>query len=131
MDLIMTGISASERQRRENLVAATRNLIMEKMQLGGPSMRMTEVKTPLLCGPASFFAIIISYPSCELSIVLIGAQLLEEMRKQSSMEIQLHDVSRNCSLHYFVCLYCTSMAHANTSAWKLVTASWCSWHSDD
>ncbi|GJN18689.1 hypothetical protein PR202_gb05877 [Eleusine coracana subsp. coracana] len=40
MDLIMTGISASERQRRENLVAATRNLIMEKMQLGGPSMRM-------------------------------------------------------------------------------------------
>ncbi|RLN22648.1 DNA replication licensing factor MCM4 [Panicum miliaceum] len=60
MDLIMTGISASERQRRENLVAATRNLIMEKMQLGGPSMRMTE--------------------------------LLEEMRKQSSMEIHLHDL---------------------------------------
>jgi DNA replication licensing factor MCM4 len=44
MDLIMTGISASERQRRENLVAATRNLIMETMQLGGPSMRMIEVK---------------------------------------------------------------------------------------
>nr|CAB3473261.1 unnamed protein product [Digitaria exilis] len=60
MDLIMTGISASERQRRENLVAATRNLIMEKMQLGGPSMRMSE--------------------------------LLEEMRKQSSMEILLHDL---------------------------------------
>jgi len=50
MDLIMTGISASERQRRENLVAATRNLIMEKMQLGGPSMRMTEVKKPFALG---------------------------------------------------------------------------------
>ena len=43
MDLIMTGISASERQRRENLVAATRNHIVEKMQVGGPSMRMIEV----------------------------------------------------------------------------------------
>ncbi|TVU34032.1 hypothetical protein EJB05_15853 [Eragrostis curvula] len=60
MDLIMTGISASERQRRDNLVAATRNLIVEKMQLGGPSMRMIE--------------------------------LLEELRKQSSMEIHLHDL---------------------------------------
>uniref|UniRef100_A0A0A9EA39 Uncharacterized protein n=1 Tax=Arundo donax TaxID=35708 RepID=A0A0A9EA39_ARUDO len=60
MDLIMTGISASERLRRENLVAATRNLIMEKMQLGGPSMRMVE--------------------------------LLEELRKQSSMEIHLHEL---------------------------------------
>ncbi|KAG0538007.1 hypothetical protein BDA96_03G198700 [Sorghum bicolor] len=60
MDLIMTGISASERQRRENLVSATRNLIVEKMQLGGPSMRMIE--------------------------------LLEELRKQSSMEIHLHEL---------------------------------------
>jgi DNA replication licensing factor MCM4 len=43
MDLIMTGVSASERQRRDNLVVAIRNLMMEKMQIGGPSMRMTEV----------------------------------------------------------------------------------------
>lgn len=43
MDLITTGISASERLRRENLLLATRNIIMEKMQLGGPSMRMLEV----------------------------------------------------------------------------------------
>jgi DNA replication licensing factor MCM4 len=56
MDLIMTGISASERQRRENLVAATRNLIMEKMQLGGPSMRMIEVKKPLLFLHLSLFS---------------------------------------------------------------------------
>lgn len=56
MDLIMTGISASERQRRENLVAATRNLIAEKMQLGGPSMRMIEVKKHLLvCYPFPCF----------------------------------------------------------------------------
>jgi DNA replication licensing factor MCM4 len=60
MDLIMTGVSASERQRRDNLVAAVRNLMMEKMQIGGPSMRMTE--------------------------------LLEEVRKQSSMEVHLHDI---------------------------------------
>lgn len=43
MDLITTGISASERLRRENLVSATRNMIMEKMQLGGSSMRLLEV----------------------------------------------------------------------------------------
>ncbi|KAH7517765.1 hypothetical protein FEM48_Zijuj09G0099100 [Ziziphus jujuba var. spinosa] len=43
MDLITTGISASERLRRENLLLATRNIIMEKMQLGGPSMRMLEL----------------------------------------------------------------------------------------
>lgn len=67
MDLIMTGISASERQRRENLVAATRNLIAEKMQLGGPSMRMIEVKKPLWVA-ASFLVFIISCPSSELSI---------------------------------------------------------------
>lgn len=44
MDLITTGISASERMRRENLLTATRNLVMDKMQLGGPSTRLTEVK---------------------------------------------------------------------------------------
>lgn len=43
MDLINTGISASERMRRENLVSSARNIIMEKMQLGGPSMRLLEV----------------------------------------------------------------------------------------
>ncbi|KAM6581506.1 hypothetical protein CsatA_005280 [Cannabis sativa] len=43
MDLITTGVSASERMRRENLLSATRNLIMEKMQLGGPSMRLLEI----------------------------------------------------------------------------------------
>lgn len=42
MDLIMTGISASERMKRENLVSATRNLIMDKMQIGG-SIRVPEV----------------------------------------------------------------------------------------
>ena len=44
MDLITTGISASERMRRENLLTATRNLVMDKMQLGGPSTRLIEVK---------------------------------------------------------------------------------------
>ncbi|KAG8643959.1 hypothetical protein MANES_11G087401v8 [Manihot esculenta] len=43
MDLITTGVSASERMRRENLVSATRNIIMEKLQLGGPSMRLLEL----------------------------------------------------------------------------------------
>ncbi|XP_058079243.1 DNA replication licensing factor MCM4 [Magnolia sinica] len=60
MDLITTGVSASERMRRENLVAAARNLIMEKMQLGGPSTRLMD--------------------------------LLEELRKQSSAEINLNDL---------------------------------------
>ncbi|KAJ8498346.1 hypothetical protein OPV22_008898 [Ensete ventricosum] len=60
MDLIMTGISASERTRRENLVAATRNLVMERLQLGGPSTRIIE--------------------------------LLEELRKQSSIEVHLNDL---------------------------------------
>ena len=56
MDLIMTGISASERTRRENLVAATRNLVMEKLQLGGPSTRLTEVyKLILLVGIITVF----------------------------------------------------------------------------
>ncbi|KAL5563098.1 hypothetical protein UlMin_032845 [Ulmus minor] len=43
MDLITTGISASERMRRESLISAIRNIIMEKMQLGGPSMRLLEL----------------------------------------------------------------------------------------
>ncbi|WCJ40922.1 DNA replication licensing factor MCM4 [Euphorbia peplus] len=43
MDLITTGVSASERLRRENLVSATRNVIMEKLQLGGHSMRLLEL----------------------------------------------------------------------------------------
>jgi hypothetical protein len=65
MDLIMTGISASERQRRNDLVAATRNLIVEKMQLGGPSMHMIEVKERNL---TSFLVFIMSCLSSELSI---------------------------------------------------------------
>ncbi|KAH7850749.1 hypothetical protein Vadar_002475 [Vaccinium darrowii] len=43
MDLITTGVSASERMRRENLLSATRNIIMEKMQIGGPSSRLLEL----------------------------------------------------------------------------------------
>ncbi|KAF8377891.1 hypothetical protein HHK36_031279 [Tetracentron sinense] len=43
MDLITTGVSASERMRRENLLSATRNIIMEKLQLGGPSTRLLEL----------------------------------------------------------------------------------------
>ncbi|XP_010268614.1 PREDICTED: DNA replication licensing factor MCM4 [Nelumbo nucifera] len=43
MDLITTGVSASERMRRENLLLATRNIIMEKMQLGGSSTRLLEL----------------------------------------------------------------------------------------
>ncbi|KAG6651704.1 DNA replication licensing factor MCM4 [Carya illinoinensis] len=43
MDLITTGVSASERMRRESLLSTTRNIIMEKMQLGGPSMRLLEL----------------------------------------------------------------------------------------
>ncbi|KAJ6409804.1 hypothetical protein OIU84_009319 [Salix udensis] len=43
MDLITTGVSASERMRRENLASAARNLITEKMQLEGPSMRLPEL----------------------------------------------------------------------------------------
>ncbi|XP_023003028.1 DNA replication licensing factor MCM4-like [Cucurbita maxima] len=43
MDLITTGVSASERMRRETILSATHNIIMEKMQLGGPSMRLTEL----------------------------------------------------------------------------------------
>ncbi|KAK7404412.1 hypothetical protein VNO78_05290 [Psophocarpus tetragonolobus] len=43
MDLITTGVSASERMRRESLLHATRNLIMDRMQIGGPSMRLLEL----------------------------------------------------------------------------------------
>ncbi|KAF7841021.1 DNA replication licensing factor MCM4 [Senna tora] len=43
MDLITTGVSASERMRRESLLQATRNIIMEKLQIGGPSMRLLEL----------------------------------------------------------------------------------------
>ncbi|KZV53364.1 hypothetical protein F511_06506 [Dorcoceras hygrometricum] len=43
MDLITTGVSASERMRRENLVSTVRSIIMEKMQLGGPSIRLLEL----------------------------------------------------------------------------------------
>ncbi|CAO2814977.1 unnamed protein product [Amaranthus hypochondriacus] len=43
MDLITTGISASERLRREQVLSATRNVIMDKMQLGGAAVRMLEL----------------------------------------------------------------------------------------
>ncbi|KAK6121483.1 hypothetical protein DH2020_044774 [Rehmannia glutinosa] len=43
MDLITTGVSASERMRRENMASTTRSIIMEKMQLGGPSIRLLEL----------------------------------------------------------------------------------------
>ena len=43
MDLITTGVSASERMRRENLLSATRNISMEKMQIGGASTRFLEL----------------------------------------------------------------------------------------
>ncbi|GLJ05773.1 hypothetical protein SUGI_0024880 [Cryptomeria japonica] len=39
MDLITTGVLANERIRRANLVSSVRILIMEKMQVGGPSTR--------------------------------------------------------------------------------------------
>lgn len=43
MDLITTGVSASERMRRENVISATRNIIMEKMQIGGSTTRLMEL----------------------------------------------------------------------------------------
>uniref|UniRef100_A0A7N0T8P8 DNA replication licensing factor MCM4 n=1 Tax=Kalanchoe fedtschenkoi TaxID=63787 RepID=A0A7N0T8P8_KALFE len=43
MDLITTGVSASERMKRENLVAVSRNIIMDKLQPGGSSMRLMEL----------------------------------------------------------------------------------------
>ncbi|KAJ6716827.1 DNA REPLICATION LICENSING FACTOR MCM FAMILY MEMBER [Salix koriyanagi] len=56
MDLITTGVSASERMRRENLASAARNLITEKMQLEGPSRRLPEVCKYAIC---NFFKIFI------------------------------------------------------------------------
>ncbi|RZR83165.1 hypothetical protein BHM03_00009721 [Ensete ventricosum] len=98
MDLIMTGISASERTRRENLVAATRNLVMERLQLGGPSTRIIELKVS-------------------------NMQLLEELRKQSSIEVHLNDVNANS--YYFVILavaQCACYSHEREScqsSWRL------------
>ncbi|KAH9326347.1 hypothetical protein KI387_006525, partial [Taxus chinensis] len=43
MDLITTGVSASERIRRANLVVSVGILIMEKMKPGGPSARISEL----------------------------------------------------------------------------------------
>ncbi|KAH7426637.1 hypothetical protein KP509_10G009500 [Ceratopteris richardii] len=43
MDLITTGVSASERTRRASLVMAVRNLISEKMQAGGSTMRLMQL----------------------------------------------------------------------------------------
>ncbi|GAB2267672.1 DNA replication licensing factor, mcm4 component [Dionaea muscipula] len=43
MDLINTGISTSELIRREHLVSATRDLILEKAQLGGAAIRILEL----------------------------------------------------------------------------------------
>eukprot|EP00250_Pteridium_aquilinum_P010421 c19376_g1_i1 orf=124-2694(-) len=43
MDLITTGVSASERTRRASLVAAVRNLVSEKMQAGGSTMKLMQL----------------------------------------------------------------------------------------
>lgn len=43
MDLITTGVSASERMRRNTVMTALRNLVLEKMQIGGASMRIPQV----------------------------------------------------------------------------------------
>lgn len=43
MDLITTGVSASERTRRANLEAAVKDLIIEKMQAGRSTMKLTQV----------------------------------------------------------------------------------------
>ncbi|CAK9211657.1 unnamed protein product [Sphagnum troendelagicum] len=60
MDLITTGVSASERTRRTNLIVALRTLIAEKLPLGSPP-----AKVP---------------------------QLLEDMRKQSTVDVSLQDL---------------------------------------
>eukprot|EP00897_Mesotaenium_endlicherianum_P008165 jgi/Mesen1/7377/ME000382S06576 len=60
MDLITTGISASERGKRLQILAAVRELLQEKLSPGGSSMR--------------------------------AGQVLDEMKKQSRMEITLQDV---------------------------------------
>ncbi|KAL3683753.1 hypothetical protein R1sor_001775 [Riccia sorocarpa] len=43
MDLITTGVSASERTRRSNLVSAIRNMIAEKLQAGSSSLRAPQL----------------------------------------------------------------------------------------
>ncbi|KAJ7556567.1 hypothetical protein O6H91_05G088500 [Diphasiastrum complanatum] len=60
MDLITTGVSASERTKRANILSALRNLISDKLRSGGPPMKIT--------------------------------LLLEEMRKQSSLDVTLQDL---------------------------------------
>lgn len=43
MDLINTGVSASERMRRDILASSIRDITLEKMQIGGSAMRLSEV----------------------------------------------------------------------------------------
>lgn len=43
MDLITTGVSASERSRRANLLEALRQLVAEKMTSGGSSVKINQV----------------------------------------------------------------------------------------
>ena len=62
MDLITTGVSASERMRRENVLSAIRSIIMEKMQLGGPSMRLLEVCKIIIFNLIYLFLCAISQP---------------------------------------------------------------------
>ena len=47
MDLITTGVSASERTRRASLVMALRSVVAEKMEVGGPAKRVTQVRSRL------------------------------------------------------------------------------------
>ena len=47
MDLITTGVSASERTRRASLVMALRSVVAEKMEVGGPAKRVTQVRSKL------------------------------------------------------------------------------------
>ncbi|KAF2616050.1 hypothetical protein F2Q70_00010566 [Brassica cretica] len=42
MDLINTGVSASERMRRDILASSIRDITLEKMQIGGSAMRLSE-----------------------------------------------------------------------------------------
>ncbi|CAD5318654.1 unnamed protein product [Arabidopsis thaliana] len=43
MDLINTGVSASERMRRDTFASSIRDIALEKMQIGGSSMRLSEL----------------------------------------------------------------------------------------
>lgn len=43
MDLITTGVSASERSRRANLLAALRQLIAEKLPPGSSTVKVNQV----------------------------------------------------------------------------------------